>query len=107
MKIELEKNLNSDLNRFFKMLNKYSEEFNNIQDLFNYILDRMLKDKFECNQTFKFSNNNNSIMFTFQKLEHINNITINYMINVIIDEETLKIVGVTKSETRQYNEIIF
>ena len=106
MKIELEKNLNSDLNRFFKMLNKYSEEFNNIQDLFNYILDRMLKDKFECNQTFKFSNNN-SIMFTFQKLEHINNITINYMINIIVDEETLKIVGVTKSETRQYNEIIF
>lgn len=106
MKIELEKNLNSDLNRFFKMLNKYSEEFNNIQDLFNYILDRMLKDKFECNQTFKFSNNN-SIMFTFQKLEHINNITINYMINIIVDEETLKILGVTKSETKQYNEIIF
>lgn len=106
MKIELEKNLNSDLSRFFKMLNKYSEEFNNIQDLFNYILDRMLKDKFECNQTFKFSNNN-SIMFTFQKLEHINNITINYMINIIVDEETLKIVGVTKSETKQYNEIIF
>ena len=75
MKIELEKNLNSDLSKFFKMLNKYSEEFNNIQDLFNYILDRMLKDKFECNQTFKFSNNN-SIMFTFQKLEHINKITI-------------------------------
>ena len=106
MKIELEKNLNSDLRRLFKMLNKYSEEFNNIQDLFNYILDRMLKDKFECNQTFKFSNNN-SIMFTFQKLEHINNITINYMINIIVDEETLKIVGVTKSETKQYNEIIF
>lgn len=106
MKIELEKNLNSDLNRFFKILNKYSEEFNNIQDLFNYILDRMLKDKFECNQTFKFSNNN-SIMFTFQKLEHINNITINYMINIIVDEETLKILGVTKSETKQYNEIIF
>ena len=106
MKIELEKNLNSDLNRFFKMLNKYSEEFNNIQDLFNYILDRMLKDKFECNQTFKFSNNN-SIMFTFQKLEHINNITINYMINIIVDEETFKILGVTKSETKQYNEIIF
>ena len=106
MKIELEKNLNSDLSRFFKMLNKYSEEFNNIQDLFNYILDRMLKDKFECNQTFKFSNNN-SIMFTFQKLEHINNITINYMINIIVDEETFKILGVTKSETKQYNEIIF
>ena len=106
MKIELEKNLNSDLNRFFKILNKYSEEFNNIQDLFNYILDRMLKDKFECNQTFKFSNNN-SIMFTFQKLEHINNITINYMINIIVDEEHLKILGVTKSETKQYNEIIF
>lgn len=106
MKIELEKNLNSDLNRFFKCVNKYSEEFNNIQDLFNYILDRMLKDKFECNQTFKFSNNN-SIMFTFQKLEHINNITINYMINIIVDEETFKILGVTKSETKQYNEIIF
>ena len=106
MKIELEKNLNSDLSRFFKMLNKYSEEFNNIQDLFNYILNRLLKDKFECNQTFKFSNNN-SIMFTFQKLEHINNITINYMINIIVDEETFKILGVTKSETKQYNEIIF
>ena len=105
MRIELEENLNNNLGKFFKETNKYIEEFNKIQSLFSYILGRMLKDKFECNQQFNFSNKN--VMFTFQRLEHLHNVTNNTIINVIIDEETLKILGVTKSETKQYNEIIY
>ena len=105
MRIELEDNLNNSLRRFFKEVNKYTEEFYDIQSLFEYILSRMLKDDFKGHQQFSFSLN--STMFTFQKIEHTNSITINYTINVIIDEETLKVLGVTKSETKTYNEIIF
>ena len=105
MRIELEENLNNNYSRFFKETNKYISEFKSIQSLFAYILGKMLKDKFECNKQFNFSNKN--VMFTFQKLEHLHNVTINYVINVIVNEETLEILGVTKSETKQYNEIIF
>lgn len=105
MRIELEENLNNNLGKFFKETNKYIEEFNKIQSLFAYILGRMVKDNFECNQQFNFSNKN--IMFTFQRLEHLHNVTISTLVNVIVDEETLKILGVTKSETKQYNEIIY
>ena len=104
MRVELEDNLNNNLIRFFKELNKYTEEFD-IQSLFEYILSRMRKDDFKCHQQFSFSLKNT--MFTFQKVEYLNNITTNYTINVIVEEETLKIVGVTKNETKSYNEIIF
>ena len=104
MRVELEDNLNNNLIRFFKELNKYTEEFD-IQSLFEYILSRMRKDDFKCHQQFSFSLKNT--MITFQKIEYINNTTINYTINIIVDEETLKVVGVTKNETKSYNEIIF
>ena len=105
MNMELEKNLQNNLVKFFKEVNKYAEEFNNIQDLFEYILIRMIKDDFKCYQQFSFSLKNT--MITFNRVEYINNTTINYTINVIVDEENLKVVGVTKSETKTYNEIIF
>ena len=105
MNMELEKNLNNNLVKFFKEVNKNNAEFNNIQDLFEYILIRMIKDDFKCHQQFSFSLNNT--MITFQKVEYIYNTTINYTINVIVDEETLKVLGVNKIETKTYNEIIF
>ena len=105
MRVELEDNLNNNLIRFFKELNKYTEEFCDIQNLFEYILSRMRKDDFKCHQQFSFSLNNSMIIL--QKMEYINNTTINYTINIIVDEETLKVVGVTKNETKSYNEIIF
>ena len=104
MRVELEDNLNNNLIRFFKELNKYTEEFD-IQSLFEYILSRMRKDDFKCHQQFSFSLKNT--MITFQKIEYINNYTIQQSINIIVDEETLKVVGVTKNETKSYNEIIF
>ena len=105
MKKELEKNLQNNLSKFFKETNKYTEDFEGIQSLFEYILSRMRKDDFKCHQQFSFSLKNTMIIF--QKMEYINNTTINITINVIIDEETLKVVGVTKNETKSYNEIIF
>ena len=105
MRVELEDNLNNNLIRFFKELNKYTEEFYDIQSLFEYILSRMRKDDFKCHQHFSFSLKNT--MITFQKIEYINNYTIQQSINIIVDEETLKVVGVTKNETKSYNEIIF
>ena len=104
MRVELEDNLNNNLIRFFKELNKYTEEFD-IQSLFEYILSRMRKDDFKCHQQFSFSLSNSMIIF--QKMEYINNTTINHTINIIVNEETLKVVGVTKNETKSYNEIIF
>ena len=104
MRVELEDNLNNNLIRFFKELNKYTEEFD-IQSLFEYILSRMRKYDFKCHQQFSFSLKNT--MITFQKIEYINNYTIQQSINIIVDEETLKVVGVTKNETKSYNEIIF
>ena len=104
MKLELKDNLNNNLIRFFKELNKYTEEFQDIQSLFEYILSRMRKDDFKC---YQHSSSLKNTMITFQKIEYINNTTINYTINIIVDEETLKVVGVTKNETKSYNEIIF
>ena len=103
MKIELKDNLNNNLIRFFKELNKYTEEFD-IQSLFEYILSRMRKDDFKC---YQHSSSLKNTMITFQKIEYINNYTIQQSINIIVDEETLKVVGVTKNETKSYNEIIF
>ena len=105
MKIELEKNLQNNLSKFFKKVNRYREEFNGIQSLFEHISKRMEIEGFKCHQQFSFSLKNT--MCIFQKVEYFNNITINYTINVIINEETLKVVGVTKNEIRNYNEIIF
>ena len=65
----------------------------------------MKKDNFEYHQQVSFSLRNT--MVTFNKIEYLHNITINYTINIIIDEETLKVLGVTKNETKIYNEIIF
>ena len=103
MRVELEDNLNNNLIRFFKELNKYTEEFD-IQSLFEYILSRMRKDDFKC---YQHSSSLKNTMITFQKIEYINNYTIQQSINIIVDEETLKVVGVTKNETKSYNEIIF
>ena len=105
MNVELEKNLNNNLVKFFKVMNKNNAEFDSIQDLFEYISKRLEMDDFKCHQQFSFSLKNT--MIVFQKVEYINNLTITCIINVIIEEENLKVVGVTKSETKTYNEIIF
>ena len=97
---ELENNLHNNLRKFFKGTNKYGE-FKDIQNLFDYISERMEIDGFKCHQ--QFSCNLKNTMIVFQKVEYINNVTI----NVIVEEETLKVSGVTKNETKIHNEIIF
>ena len=104
MKKELEENLQNNLRKFFKETNKYGE-FENIQNLFEYVSRKMEIDGFKCHQ--QFSCNLRNTMIVFQKVEYINTMTINVTINVIVEEEILKIIGVTKNETKFYNEIIF
>ena len=105
MRVELEDNLNNNLMRFFKELNKYNEEFYDIQYLLEYLTKRMKKDNFEFHQQVSFSLRNT--MFTFHRIDYLHNTTINYTINVIVDEETLKVLGVNRIETKTYNEMIF
>ena len=100
---ETEKNLQNNLNKFFKEVNKY--KFDDIQSLFEYLSKRLEMDGFKCHQQFSFILNKTLIIFN--KIEYLHNTTINYTINVIVDEETLKVVGVNKTETKTYNEIIF
>ena len=104
MKKELEKNLQNNLSKFFKETNKFGE-FKDMQNLFEYFEKRMTLEGFKCHQQYSFSLKNTMIMFS--KIEYINNLTINYTINIIVEEETLKIIGVTKNEVKSYNEIIF
>ena len=103
--MNMEKNLNNYLSKFFKEVNKNNAEFDSIQDLFEYISKRLEMDDFKCHQQFSFSLNNT--MIVFQKVEYINNLTITCIINVIIEEENLKVKKKKKSEVRSYNEIIF
>ena len=105
MRVELEDNLQNNLSKFFKEVNKYAEEFDGIQNLFEYISKRLERDGFKCHQQFSFSLKNTMIIFN--RVEYINNLTINTIINIIIEEENLKIVGVTKNEVRSHNELIF
>ena len=105
MRVELEDNLNNNLIRFFKETNKYIEEFEDIQSLFGYLSRRMKIDGFKCHQQYSFSLK--KTMIIYQKVEYINNLTISSTINVIVEEEILKIIGVTKNEVKSYNEIIF
>ena len=100
---ETEKNLQNNLNKFFNEVNKY--KFDDIQSLFEYLSKRLEMDGFKCHQQFSFILNKTLIIFN--KVEYINILTVSYSINVIISEETLKVLGVTKSETKTYNEIIF
>ena len=67
MNMELEKNLQNNLNKFFKEVNKHAEEFDDILNLLEYISKRMIKDGFKCYQQFSFSLKNT--MIVFQKIE--------------------------------------
>ena len=109
MRVELEDNLQNNLSKFFKEVNKYAKEFDGIRNLLEYISKRLERDGFKCHQQFSFSLKNTMIIFNRveYKNKYINNLTINTIINIIIEEENLKVVGVTKSETKTYNEIIF
>ena len=101
----MEENLQNNLRKFFKITNKYGK-FENIQNLFEYLAKKMEIEGFKCHQ--QFSCNLKNTMMIFQKeAEYINNVTINVIINVIVDEETLIVTGVTKNEIRYYNELIY
>ena len=104
MKKELEENLSNNLRQFFKKTNKYGE-FKDTTNLLEYLAKKMALEGFKCHQQYSFSLKNTMIIY--QKVEYINNITISSTIKVIIDEVTLKVVGVTKDEIKSYNEIIF
>lgn len=102
MKKKMEENLQNNLVKFFKETNNYN--FEGIQDLFEYLSIKMKNDGFK-HQQISFSLRNT--MIVFQELKYINNTTINTTINIIVNEENLKILAVNKTEHRLYNEIIF